>query len=87
MHYSPVRRSSAPEGLLPLDLHVLSLPPAFNLSHDQTLQLKVFRLAEFANLNLAQEKLTSNFELKVLLENICSRHSSKYPHELLNAKF
>ncbi|EFE20963.1 hypothetical protein EDWATA_04070 [Edwardsiella tarda ATCC 23685] len=26
--------------LLPLDLHVLSLPPAFNLSHDQTLQLK-----------------------------------------------
>ncbi|CDH07895.1 conserved hypothetical protein [Xenorhabdus bovienii str. oregonense] len=26
---------------LPLDLHVLGLPPAFNLSHDQTLQLKV----------------------------------------------
>lgn len=24
----------------PLDLHVLGLPPAFNLSHDQTLQLK-----------------------------------------------
>ena len=28
--------------MLPLDLHVLSLPPAFNLSHDQTLQFKVF---------------------------------------------
>ena len=28
--------------LPPLDLHVLSLPPAFNLSHDQTLQLKSF---------------------------------------------
>jgi hypothetical protein len=27
---------------LPLDLHVLGLPPAFNLSHDQTLQLKTF---------------------------------------------
>ena len=27
--------------LLPLDLHVLSLPPAFNLSHDQTLQFKI----------------------------------------------
>ena len=40
MYYSPVRRSS-PE-VLPLDLHVLSLPPAFNLSHDQTLQLKSF---------------------------------------------
>ena len=26
--------------LLPFDLHVLSLPPAFNLSHDQTLQFK-----------------------------------------------
>ena len=28
--------------LLPFDLHVLSLPPAFNLSHDQTLQFKKF---------------------------------------------
>ncbi|WP_226862678.1 hypothetical protein, partial [Enterobacter hormaechei] len=26
--------------LLPFDLHVLGLPPAFNLSHDQTLQFK-----------------------------------------------
>jgi hypothetical protein len=32
--------------LLPLDLHVLSLPPAFNLSHDQTLQFKCFLLAQ-----------------------------------------
>ena len=42
MHYSPVRRSSAGSKLplLPLDLHVLGLPPAFNLSHDQTLQFK-----------------------------------------------
>ena len=28
---------------LPFDLHVLSLPPAFNLSHDQTLQFKFNR--------------------------------------------
>ena len=27
--------------MLPFDLHVLGLPPAFNLSHDQTLQLRV----------------------------------------------
>ena len=46
MRYSPVRHSSskhAPEGLhfpLPFDLHVLSMPPAFNLSQDQTLQFK-----------------------------------------------
>ena len=26
--------------LLPFDLHVLSIPPAFNLSQDQTLQFK-----------------------------------------------
>jgi hypothetical protein len=26
--------------VLPFDLHVLGLPPAFNLSHDQTLQFK-----------------------------------------------
>ena len=40
-HYSPVRHSSAISKLilLPFDLHVLGLPPAFNLSHDQTLQL------------------------------------------------
>ncbi|OUG85375.1 hypothetical protein AZZ97_004188, partial [Klebsiella pneumoniae] len=37
-----VRRSSPESKLsvLPLDLHVLGLPPAFNLSHDQTLQFK-----------------------------------------------
>lgn len=40
MLYSPVRRSPARSKLLllPLDLHVLSMPPAFNLSQDQTLQ-------------------------------------------------
>src|SRR3569623_1596067 len=41
-YYSPVRHSSAPEGLLPFDLHVLGMPPAFNLSQDQTLQLMTF---------------------------------------------
>ena len=39
--YSPVRRSCTPEGALPLDLHVLGTPPAFILSQDQTLQLKL----------------------------------------------
>ena len=40
--YSPVRHSPAriKPLLLPFDLHVLSMPPAFNLSQDQTLQLK-----------------------------------------------
>ena len=39
--YSPVRRSTqAPKDPFSLDLHVLGTPPAFNLSQDQTLQLK-----------------------------------------------
>ena len=37
--YSPVRHSSTPQKrAFPFDLHVLSTPPAFVLSQDQTLQ-------------------------------------------------
>ena len=39
--------------MLPFDLHVLGMPPAFNLSQDQTLQLNFLRLA------------TQSFELNV----------------------
>jgi hypothetical protein len=38
--YSPVRRWTPPEGDAPLDLHVLSAPPAFVLSQDQTLSFR-----------------------------------------------
>ena len=69
MHYSPVRRSSANSKLflLPLDLHVLSLPPAFNLSHDQTLQFNLtvaIALLLPVLLNLAKTTTT-----KVLLKD------------------
>ncbi|WP_230078870.1 hypothetical protein, partial [Vibrio cholerae] len=37
----PLATQGTSSSVLPLDLHVLGLPPAFNLSHDQTLQLKV----------------------------------------------
>ena len=43
------RRASSP--LLPLDLHVLGLPPAFNLSHDQTLQFNTFGFGYFTATN------------------------------------
>ena len=46
-HYSPFRHST--RGASPtfaFDLHVLAMPPAFNLSQDQTLQLVYFRHAE-----------------------------------------
>ncbi len=38
----PLVSKKASFPLFPVDLHALGLPPAFNLSHDQTLQLKVF---------------------------------------------
>ena len=42
--YSPVRRSTfGPKADFALDLHVLSTPPAFILSQDQTLQLNPAR--------------------------------------------
>jgi hypothetical protein len=42
--YSPVRRSPETEVPFAHDLHVLSTPPAFILSQDQTLQFRSFRL-------------------------------------------
>ena len=41
-----ISTSTAESTLLPFDLHVLGLPPAFNLSHDQTLQFKSLMLKE-----------------------------------------
>ena len=44
MYYAPVRRcTQGPKPPFSLDLHVLSTPPAFALSQDQTLQLKMER--------------------------------------------
>src|SRR5947199_10601978 len=40
--YSPVRRSPVAEATFARDLHVLSTPPAFILSQDQTLQFVSF---------------------------------------------
>ena len=33
--------------MLPFDLHVLSMPPAFNLSQDQTLQFNLVLLLQY----------------------------------------
>lgn len=50
MYYSPVRR--LPTCMMPLDLHVLCLPLAFNLSHDQTLLLDLsFVFIIYENIN------------------------------------
>lgn len=42
----PLATQGTSSSVLPLDLHVLGLPPAFNLSHDQTLQFKSLMLNE-----------------------------------------
>lgn len=42
--------------MLPFDLHVLSMPPAFNLSQDQTLHVKVFKVC-LAELTLAPTQI------------------------------
>ena len=39
--YAPIRHSTAPCGAIAFDLHVLSTPPAFILSQDQTLRQKL----------------------------------------------
>jgi hypothetical protein len=52
--YSPVRHSCTPERALPFDLHVLSTPPAFVLSQDQTLQTKLNKCSEKPDKNQNQ---------------------------------
>ncbi len=47
--YSPVRRSPETEASFAHDLHVLSTPPAFILSQDQTLQFRPLRHLSRAN--------------------------------------
>ena len=63
MYSSPVRHSPASYCYdpLPFDLHVLGLPPAFTLSQDQTLQLKLnvqLYLQTLAQLPIADYSLT-----------------------------
>ena len=61
----PLVTRGASSSVLPFDLHVLGLPPAFNLSHDQTLQLKV-RFASTREAML-KENVVMNFNTCSLL--------------------
>ena len=85
--YSPVRRSCTPERALPLDLHVLSTPPAFVLSQDQTLQQKLAlasaptsgrgRTQSKQNIKLAQTPPVRTNKLDTLLS---SQKTPGHPH-------
>ena len=84
--YSPVRHSSARSKLplLPFDLHVLSMPPAFNLSQDQTLQFK-FELSLLGRQILARLSIFFGIEdaSSILLLGL-SRPPTEHPHKLPN---
>ena len=47
--------------MLPLDLHVLSLPPAFNLSHDQSALIEADVMIGAGSLVPPGKKLESGF--------------------------
>ena len=85
MHYSPVRRSSAgcKHPLLPLDLHVLSLPPAFNLSHDQTLQFKSYKNPKILYSCSRQNSISTSHCPDISYP----KYLGQRPHELLGQLF
>ena len=62
--YAPVRRSLTPESVIPLDLHVLSLPLAFILSQDQTLHRILYELNCFNSIYYATQILVVVLFLK-----------------------
>ena len=72
-------------------MHVLGLPPAFNLSHDQTLQFNFFCRTDtnWCNLNLAQILMNVFFKYE-LYESLAfdnfafAKLSRKCPHALLD---
>jgi len=70
--YSPVRHSSVSEETFPFDLHVLSTPPAFVLSQDQTLQTKSPRSLHGIEANSNQRYLTRRQNL-ALRQNLAPK--------------
>jgi hypothetical protein len=67
MYSSPVRRSPPDCSALPLDLHVLGMPPAFNLSQDQTLQFILACKAAGFNSQLSTKIFQHNFQFNTNL--------------------
>src|SRR5208282_6004900 len=57
--------------LLPLDLHVLGTPPAFNLSQDQTLHLKILK-----STTKSKSKNSSNYCWTSLVTRSCAKGTS-----------
>ena len=69
--------------MLPFDLHVLGMPPAFNLSQDQTLHLKLLMTEAIYLLSESLESQASLLTLGIsdaLLMDSSSHH--RRPHKL-----
>jgi hypothetical protein len=70
--------------MLPFDLHVLGMPPAFNLSQDQTLQFYpvLVKLASFTALSLAHSNLFKHPHSlsSIFLMNLPSRRAAYSTH-------
>ena len=76
--YSPVRHFTGyPKVPVSFDLHVLSTPPAFVLSQDQTLQLKSSIPAASLSLLLVLKKDSKVFRLRP--ERLCRRTRTSLP--------
>ena len=67
--YSPVRHSSTPTkvGAFPFDLHVLSTPPAFVLSQDQTLQKNKQKNRQKTKKSTKQQQTTNTIQCLSML--------------------
>src|SRR6476660_589036 len=74
--YSPVRRFPLAEARFSLDLHVLSAPPAFDLSQDQTLREEWLPAQSFRK-KQADDPFTSSSALR--REPCCSKAVSTPP--------
>jgi hypothetical protein len=64
--YSPVRHFPRSKPRFTFDLHVLSMPPAFVLSQDQTLQLKSFDFVVCLPVSMAIRRLDERPSRKLL---------------------
>ena len=67
--------------MLPFDLHVLSIPPAFNLSHDQTLQFNDVTFLSFETNSEEREpkfKCSKNLLFRIDFNYLASQVTSVY---------
>ena len=79
--YSPVRHSSTSEKAFPFDLHVLSTPPAFVLSQDQTLQKKI---SEKESENLVKKLQKKNQRATLTQQRLIKCRNKKCSHTTIN---